>query len=170
MPLRAKPRAIAAPWLVLRLSRCSLAWLPDSASCTHSPAVVVRCFGLSIRPLFVAPLRRRSPILPLCSACLRFLPPSLDTSLCLSPKSPFTALSLNSSTSHPTLREAMVRRAADCICGRLEHRHDNGQGASPHMLAICGQLRRCRWDCSIHLHWSLACPHFLVLVFVGAVR
>jgi hypothetical protein len=50
-PSRAQPRATAALWLVIRLSRGSLALLPVSVSCTDSPAVVVRCVGLSIRPL-----------------------------------------------------------------------------------------------------------------------
>jgi hypothetical protein len=36
----------------------------------------------------------------------------------------------------------MVCHAADRICGRLEHSHDHGQGASPLVLAIRRQLRQ----------------------------
>ncbi len=83
-PSRANLRVTAAPWLVLRLSRGSLALLPVSASCTDSPAVFVRCLGLLIRPLSVASLRCRTPTLPLRSTCLpsprfRFNPPFVDT-------------------------------------------------------------------------------------------
>ena len=72
-----KPRAAAARRLVLRLSRCSPAPCLAALRIVHSRSLVVRCFGLSIRPLSVA-----------ASLAALTLTPSLLLSpspLCLSP-------------------------------------------------------------------------------------
>ncbi len=72
-----KPRAAAARRLVLRLSRCSPAPCLAALRIVHSRSPVVRCFGLSIRPLSVA-----------ASLAALTLTPSLLLSpspLCLSP-------------------------------------------------------------------------------------
>jgi len=76
-------RAAAARRLVLRLSRCSRAPCLAALRIVHSRSLVVRCLGLSIRPLSVAaslaalpppPSLPHSPS-PLCLPPLPLLPP-----------------------------------------------------------------------------------------------